>query len=143
MYTFSGLAADILMATLAIFAIFVDYGQLEMVCYGYNVHICMVEYWNSGLNADHRCKQFYKRWINQKLMTKTKNKVPKPYYSGHFTSKNEHKLKMDGQARVSHLKSWFFCDSLNPFTAVKKLPMCNSKKFNFRYTQIWKLVLQK
>ena len=37
-------------------------------------------------------------------MTKTKNKVPKPYYSGHFTSKNEPKLKMGGQARVLQLE---------------------------------------
>ena len=38
--TFSGLLAEIIMTTLDIFAIFGNYGQLGVVCYGYNVHLC-------------------------------------------------------------------------------------------------------
>ena len=39
MFTFSGLSADIIMATLAIFAIVGNYGQLGVVSYGYNVNL--------------------------------------------------------------------------------------------------------
>ena len=57
MFTFSGLSGDIIMATLAIFAIFGNYGQLGVVSNGYNVNS------NQALNSKFKsvhCLNVYK-----------------------------------------------------------------------------------
>ena len=71
MFTFSGLSVGIIMATLAILPFLAVKTSLEWSVV-VTMYTCMVEYWNSGLNVDPQWKWLIKRWIEQKVMTKTK-----------------------------------------------------------------------
>ena len=75
MFPISGFSAGIIMAALVIFAIFGNYGQLGMVCYGYNAQ------WAKKRGQKESSDNFkvkYIQVISNKMFIKTneRNEIP-------------------------------------------------------------------